>query len=61
VVRHSTARWAAIALVSAAKCKAISHRDHFTGKTVLKKGRLFAGKSEVAVDQRCRPSAPGGK
>ncbi|GGA38497.1 hypothetical protein [Dyella nitratireducens] len=42
-------------------CKVIWHSSHFAGKTVLKKGRLFAGKDEVVVDRQCRPSGPGGK
>lgn len=34
---------------------------HLAGKTVLKKGKLFAGKNEVPLERHCRPSGPGGK
>lgn len=42
-------------------CKIIWHSGRFAGKTVLKKRRLLAGSSEVAIDRHCRPSAAGGE
>jgi hypothetical protein len=40
-------------------CAVIWHSSHFGGKTVFRKGRLFAGKSEISTDKRCRPLAAG--
>ncbi|RUL77711.1 hypothetical protein [Dyella choica] len=42
-------------------CKVIWRSVNFSGKTVLKQGRLVAGKSGIAVDKRCRPLGSGNK